>query len=140
MIFALLPNQETESYRRFFKQVYRLVGIAPRSIIIDFEAAARNAVLEVFDGVEVSGCNFHFKQAINRNARKHLKKAYFTSKRAAVCYLHYLPYFPEIAIPRCYIILKDNGVFGSLPEEMLTYYEKTWVRHWRINKRTNTAR
>lgn len=129
MIYALLPNMETDTYLRFFKQVLHLVGMSPKSIIIDFEAAVRNAVRKVFSGVEVSGCNFHFKQAINRNARKHLKKTYFTSKRAAIYYLHYLSYFPAAAISKSYKILKDNDEFASLPKEMLAYMERVWVGH-----------
>ena len=70
LLFAVLPNMKQETYERLFRNIQNIIGTNPKTFMIDFEAAARNAIQNVFPGIVVNGCNFHFKQAINRNIKK----------------------------------------------------------------------
>ena len=84
--------------------------------------------LEVFSNTTIGGCNFHFKQAINRNI---LSK---TGKKCSgtLYYLHYLSYCPANVIKDIYILLKQKGVFEEIlkVEKVLEYYEKCWLGHF----------
>lgn len=65
-LFALLPNKETSSYQRVF-QFLRDEGLAPPdNLKTDFEKGIIRGFLNVFPGVNVHGCDTHFKRALRR--------------------------------------------------------------------------
>ena len=128
LIFAVLPNMKQETYLRLFKKVKQLVGDdkAPLSFIIDFEAGCRNAFATVYSSTLISGCNFHYKQAINRNVKKHTGE--FCS--GALYFLHYMSYIPARYAVQVYYTLKDNAAFRSVNAAVITYFEKVWIGHY----------
>ena len=65
-LFALLPNKETNSYQRVF-QLLKDEGVnAPKSLKTDFERAIIRGFHNIFPGVEVTGCDTHFKRSLRR--------------------------------------------------------------------------
>ena len=66
-LFALLPNKETSSYQRVFQYLRDEGATPPNSLKTDFEWAIIRGFLNVFPGVEVNGCDTHFKRALRRN-------------------------------------------------------------------------
>ena len=62
-IYALLPNKQQDTYRRFFTIVKDLMpGFQPRSLISDFEQAIRSAFQQIFPTCTIAGCFFHLMQ------------------------------------------------------------------------------
>lgn len=70
LAYCLTPNRTTATYKRVFGQLKKLhPGLAPISIMSDFEQASRNAWSHCFPHVEQRGCFFHFRQANYRRIR-----------------------------------------------------------------------
>jgi hypothetical protein len=66
-VYALLPNKNEDTYRRLFMALNGLrEGLAPRSILVDFEMAAINAARALYPGSDIRGCYFHFQQSLWR--------------------------------------------------------------------------
>jgi hypothetical protein len=64
-VFALLPNKETNTYRKLLDVITSLVDFLPglpRRVFLDFEKAVMNTVAAAFPQAKLCGCNFHQKQ------------------------------------------------------------------------------
>jgi len=72
LVFALLPDRQTATYRRLFSKLKAAVEellnlrLAPVTVQTDFEQAAIRALQHEFPESEVKGCFFHFTQALWR--------------------------------------------------------------------------
>lgn len=60
LVYGLLPDKSTQSYKRFFEIVLVHTKTKPKSVSVDFEVAIINAVLESIKGVKIDGCYFHY--------------------------------------------------------------------------------
>jgi hypothetical protein len=76
LIYCFLSNKTEEAYVNAFafnliksSLANQLVNFSPSSIQIDFEAAAYNAVRRCFPFTQVTGCFFHFGQAVWRRVQ-----------------------------------------------------------------------
>ncbi|KAL5019048.1 hypothetical protein ScPMuIL_004770 [Solemya velum] len=47
------------------------IRLQPTTLFLDYEVAIRNAATQVFPGINIEGCFFHYTQCIWRNAQKH---------------------------------------------------------------------
>ncbi|KAL5014241.1 hypothetical protein ScPMuIL_008511 [Solemya velum] len=47
------------------------IRLQPTTLFLDYEVAIRNAATQVFPGINIKGCFFHYTQCIWRNAQKH---------------------------------------------------------------------
>ena len=66
-LFALLPNKAQHTYSLLFEKFLELrLGLAPDSVMFDFEKATMNAIQNIFPSVSISGCLFHLCQSIYR--------------------------------------------------------------------------
>jgi len=69
--FGVLSNKQTVTYRSFWTQIKLVIdsGIqqaySPNHLIVDFEAAAIKAFLEVYPAAKITGCHFHFRYYCN---------------------------------------------------------------------------
>ena len=71
--FVLCSHKNKESYCRVFKEIQENIlkrAYNVNRITLDFEEAEKEALKEVFPGLTLIGCKFHFKQALLRKAKK----------------------------------------------------------------------
>lgn len=138
MIFALLPSKLATVYFKFWLECFRIVGIVPARIHIDFEVSARSGFLKasrVFSQANgknlaidlaftiAKGCNAHFKNCIFRKNRAITKKF----MRGRVYFFFYLSYMPHHCIKTIYETLKSNGEFDYIHKSFLEYFERVWI-------------
>ena len=82
MVFALLPDKRTETYRLMIDLIYKqccslALQFLPKVVILDMEMAAINAFETYFDDIEVKLCHLYWAQAVYRQiAEKGLKTFY----------------------------------------------------------------
>src|SRR5581483_10066797 len=63
-VYCLTPNRTTRTYTRILEKLKALrPGLAPTSIMTDFEQASLKAFAECFPQTDRRGCFFHFRQA-----------------------------------------------------------------------------
>lgn len=75
LLFGILPDKSEATYRRFFDKVKDLLQSANATIewqtfLIDFELAAKNAILSSFNSVHIKGCAFHYSQCLWRKIQE----------------------------------------------------------------------
>ena len=72
-VYALITNKRQDTYLRVFQEVQNIAGgadgLQPREVLVDFERAALNAMVEAFPDVEMKGCFFHLCQNVNRQVK-----------------------------------------------------------------------
>ncbi|XP_063622596.1 uncharacterized protein LOC134794743 [Cydia splendana] len=70
-IYVLLPNKQQETYEKMFKSFQQNIpGFQPDELKVDFEKAAINAFRKLYPLAKITGCYFHFSQALYNNAEK----------------------------------------------------------------------
>ncbi|KAL5013008.1 hypothetical protein ScPMuIL_011559 [Solemya velum] len=60
-----------ESGQRLLQDSNSYIRLQPTTLFLDYEVAIRNAATQVFPGINIKGCFFHYTQCIWRNAQKH---------------------------------------------------------------------
>lgn len=71
ILYAVMQSQTTEDYAsifRFFSEVLLGEERIVMSVTSDFEQSIRAAVRSVWAAAVITGCNFHFCQAVEKNA------------------------------------------------------------------------
>lgn len=104
---------------------------------MDFELAERNSIKEVFSGVIVEGCYFHYTKCLWKNA---VRKGFALNmnnktKRPDVHYIIKqmiaLALLPVDKIPETYAKIKKQALLmfpnNSGLKKFLRYYEKIWM-------------
>ncbi|CAG7729356.1 unnamed protein product [Allacma fusca] len=111
-LFALLPNKSEETYNRLFSTLKGLQnGLAPRSLMTDFEQGPINAFREAFPQTEIRG---------------YRTIADFALKMRTFAALSFVP--PE-HVKSYYMVLKREPFVleGRQMEEFVQYFEETWI-------------
>ena len=151
--YALLPNKERPTYDKMWQLLRGLLGDEstwkkPSVMLMDFELGAWKAFESTFPGIEVQGCFFHFRQAINYRLREMglgacYAKAHAFRKRVAT--LAAMAFVPVAMVPEVWD--RQKGIMharfnelrrlgGILPdiqramedeEALWDYFERTWV-------------
>ena len=67
LLLCFRALKERKDYKSLLAAIRNLMDLT--DVVCDFERAVWNAVEEVFGGVHIMGCNFHWKQAILKKAR-----------------------------------------------------------------------
>lgn len=96
-----------------------------------FVSAAWLAVREVFPGVSIKGCVFHWTQAVWRHTQElGLKPAY--SQRSSVCnyirQLLALPFLPAAHVEQTFRHLQTRANTDPL-RRLVAYVDRQWMRH-----------
>ena len=68
-LFVLSHNRPKELYNVVFKYLKDVIHCNPSIFMSDFEKAARSAIADVFPGILVKGCHFHYVQALIKNMK-----------------------------------------------------------------------
>lgn len=141
----LLPSKEYKVYREcllFLKTEQNIINLA--SVHLDFEAAEAKAFKEIFPAINVIGCDFHWKQALRKNLKKHkLEQLYNCDQDLQVWYrkVWALSMAPVDSITNVWEHLlesipdydeedEDDGYAAQCNKglrEFVNYIEKTWV-------------
>ena len=66
LVYALLPNKTQDTYEKLFGCLEQF----GKKVVIDFEAAVRNAIKKMQPDTEIQFCFFHLGQAVWRNVQK----------------------------------------------------------------------
>jgi len=68
ILYILMTNKSQKMYRNALEWVFKLSGrrINPKTVTCDFELALINAIQGIFPFAKITGCLFHWKQAIRR--------------------------------------------------------------------------
>lgn len=158
VMFVLMSRKTTALYHSVFVKVNELVPhFAPANVMADFEEASTSAFRRVFGNeVVISGCWFHYGQAIIKKLRKiGLTVAYgrdVNVKSVIHCLLG-LPLLPENDILQGLTDIRDlisTGIYSDassrqLLDKMWQYVHRQWVAKStvgpsRLSVRNNSAR
>lgn len=65
-----MTHKKKALYKAVFEYLKNELSVDASSVMSDWERAIRSAAREIWEHVELSGCYFHFTQALKRQARK----------------------------------------------------------------------
>ncbi|CAD5126704.1 DgyrCDS14769 [Dimorphilus gyrociliatus] len=102
----------------------------PKKIVIDFEKAVWKAVLHNWENVNLSGCLFHWNQAVYRKIQKLGYSSDFNKKNGQLFEMRKLmalPFLPCHIIPIKFIKIKDYLKSIDKLADFIDYFEKTWI-------------
>lgn len=130
-VYALLPDKTQETYTTFFEVVnQKAEHPRPETVMCDYELAAMNAVRTVFPDVQVTGCFFHLKQSIYRQAVDGgLRQQYVTDEniRAHIKMLGSLAFVPPSDVVNSFEEIMEDGDFPEEVTDLYDYFEKTYI-------------
>lgn len=144
-VYCLMPNRTTATYTRLLDALKALSpGLAPRTIMSDYERSSINAFEDAFPLAEQKGCFFHFAQAVFRHIQQ-LPDLYHMYSTDSDFNLHMrqfiaLAFFPPEDVLCTYDLMVEEEFFVRnevLLAEFVVYFEKTWLGLW---NRRRTAR
>jgi hypothetical protein len=145
-VFALLPNKTELTYNRLFTllkdSALRMnLVLTPETVLMDFEAAAQNAVETAFPLTTLKGCFFHYGQCIWRKVQECGLVVRFKNddtvkrlvKRAAV-----LPHVPVHLVEDVWLFaLEQNDELSPAIVKFKDYVTETWVEGHRGRRMWN---
>ncbi|KAE9532428.1 hypothetical protein AGLY_010051 [Aphis glycines] len=107
--------------------------LSPKTIMVDFEKGAMNAITSEFPEAKLKGCFFHLSQCIWRQIQAAgLQKKYIDDVTFAlqIRKLPSLAYVPENKVIESYEKLLDTKYFienDELLSPILNYFDDTWI-------------
>lgn len=135
-IFALMSSRSTSSYNALFEHIGAFIfDLEPSTFMCDYETAMRNSISKIYPNARVSGCYFHFTQAVRRKCRsvkKKFNKVLADNSDVLNIYrkLLLLPLLPQNMISDAFDGLvnasKELKCFDYL-KPIITYYKKQWI-------------
>ncbi|CAH2210226.1 jg21811 [Pararge aegeria aegeria] len=127
LLFCLLPNKKQITYTRLFTLLKdKIPDFRPTEIKIDYEVSALNSIHEVFPEVVVSGCFFHYSQALCKNAKKlGVTEAEGGKKFVGLCVA--LAHLPQDNIIDGWLYLSQNSPNGAQISAFKEYMFKEWI-------------
>jgi len=138
-VYALLPNKQEETYRRFFAQLKILQPrLQPETIMTDFERAAINGFMAEFPQARQRGCFFHLGQCFWRKVQQAgLQHRYENDAEFALQarMLPALAYVPPGDVVQAFEILSDGQTLTPELEPLVDYMEDIWIGRRRGNGR-----
>ena len=138
-VYCLLTNKTAETYARFLHQLSLLIPTAdPKNILVDFEKASMNAFQEAYPNSHVTGCYFHLCQSVLRKVNEiGLKIAYEADDivRGYVRCIPALAFVPPEDVQEAFDLLADDKPEVDHIDELLTFFEHTYIRGRRLRGR-----
>jgi hypothetical protein len=135
LVYMLLPNKTTNIYEKAFSALKSIQpGLAPVTVMTDFEKSSINAIKTVFPNVTQQGCFFHFAQCNFRHIREvpDLLQKYNTDSDFAlhIRYLVALALVPAPDVISAYDQILDLPFFINNEDVLSTYinyFQSTWM-------------
>lgn len=135
-----MTNKTTAAYQDVFKFVEeKLFMLEPTLTMTDYEDGLRTAIKNHWPNCEIRGCEFHFKQAVQRKCkvlpkiRRLLKKSFYSRKIKNM--LMSIALLPENKIKDGYKYVQNYAKEKKLDAEfteLFSYFERQWLRGVRI--------
>ncbi|OWF50368.1 hypothetical protein KP79_PYT09479 [Mizuhopecten yessoensis] len=138
---SLEPHCSRSSYvgKEVFRHINEAIGtLNVRSIVMDFEAAVWSAVKVVYPEVDITGCYFHWAQAVIRKVQDLGLKTTYCEKKGLYVFVQQLlglPYLPPGHIEKAF-----ESLTAKLPnpavEGLVSYLETAWLRNhsWSVRQ------
>lgn len=130
MVFALLPNKQQTTYDRLFKEMKKFESeLKPETLMVDFEKASINAFQDSFPETEISGCNFHFNQALLRKIKHFGFWADYNNKdldfQKNIKMLAALAFVPPDRVVDAFDLV--HNLFHEKYSDFLDSFEQEWI-------------
>ncbi|KAG0431886.1 hypothetical protein DMUE_5537 [Dictyocoela muelleri] len=97
LIYIIMKHKSQIAYINMWKEIIKLINYEPKYFIVDFEIGIYNSIMQVFNGIEIYGCNFHFSQIVVRFLKESKIITFYkneTDFRKYVKYTLLLSYIP----------------------------------------------
>ena len=135
VLYALLPANNTETYRRFLTVLKEhLNGHEPQVVHMDFEKAMIKELDRAFPDVRIIGCNFHFNQCLYRRIQSDgpLHEKYLQDQDFALGVRMFaaLAFVPWQANRWAFSVLLESPFVRNnrtILRSFINYFESTWV-------------
>lgn len=141
-LYCMLTNKTGASYTQMLDAVKLLVPKAnPRKVLVDFERAAMNAFEAAFPAATVTGCYFHLTQSVIRKVNEIGMKVDYQNDDALRTFVRCLPalaFVPINDVVEAFDLLAENMVQHDKMNELLSFFEHTYVRGRRLRGRGET--
>ena len=119
------PRRKRDYLAVFRSLLHLLPSTSVQKFVADFEKGLCNALRQLFPGIPIKGCVFHWCQTIFRKIPKSGLAVSYNSKGNTYTFLRKLPFLPREHIPLAFTKLKDTGQ-GRL-QTVVRYVEKRWI-------------
>ena len=140
-MYCLLPNKTRGTYDRLVAEIKKLApNASPKTILIDFEAAAMGAFTHGYPEASVTGCYFHLNQSVLRKVNELGMKSDYESDialRGYVRCLAALAHVPVDDVAEAFDLLTEQMPEHEKMNELLSYFEHTYIRGRRLRGRGN---
>ena len=121
--FSILPDKTSASYRRMWAQIHEeltcngQIALELQSIGMDFEVGPKVEFDKLFADIHMSGCFFHWRQALNRQL----------GKKGCLVFYNANAHFQD-SVAKCislaYVPVKDVVEYAGLIEQEWELYEE----------------
>ena len=131
LAFVLMSGKKKRDYRKVLKAIKDLTGSRKlEKIILDFENAVWRAIPQVFAGVTIRGCSFHWAQCIWRKIQDVGLAPAYTNDDAThkLCRKFLaLPYLPKEHISAIFEKLAAKATSSPMLIELVRYIRTNWI-------------
>lgn len=135
-LYCLLPNKTRATYDRLVSEIRRLIPLAaPAVILTDFETAAMSAFRQAYPNARITGCYFHLAQSVIRRVGEVGLKSEYENRddlRLAIRSLAALSHVPVADVAESFDLLAESMPDADRIDEVVTYFEHTYVRGRRL--------
>ena len=139
-IWVLLTGKRGEMYEKMLSELNSLGTFSPTRIMTDFEQGLRMAINNNFYGCTLSGCYFHFSNAVKKKTFEKHRIAYLTlvviggaqvysPTRIWVRRLTGLAFVPTDQVVDSFAFLMERMPDDLVTEleDVILYFQKVWV-------------
>lgn len=133
-----MTRKTTEAYMNVFEFIeQKLFKMKPVLVMTDYEDGMRLAIRKYWPNVEIRGCWFHLKRAINRKCRNlGLKRTIEQNVNARKVkeMLANIPLLPSTQILEAYASIKkyaNKKKLGKRFVNLFSYFERYWLKQVR---------
>lgn len=130
-----MTRKTTKAYMAVFEFIeQKLLKLKPVLFMTDYEDGMRLAIRKHWPKVEIRGCWFHLKRAVNRKCRSFGLKRLLQQNTNARKVLLSIPLLPPTQIHEGYACIKKfakNNNLGKKFVNIFSYFEGYWLKQVR---------
>ena len=133
LVYVLMSSRRTVDYVAVFNQINSVLPIPPHpwAMVLDFESSVWKAIREVYPGVTIRGCAFHWTQTVFRHIKSiGLQSQYLRDLPVRQLCKQYLAlcFIPASHIRPTYDGLGEKATTDKL-QELHHYVGRQWIEH-----------